>query len=66
MEKDDDYTLELVSRWATELAHVAKKDKVKVAQRLEYAHRRTLGPNGDRDALDKELADLMWQGLLGR
>lgn len=63
-----DYASELVSKW-TSLGHlqgVKEQDRTRVAQRLEAAHRRSLGQRGDHHALERELQQLQREGFFGR
>lgn len=62
-----DYTQELINKWTAcgHLAGVAEQDRVKVAQRLEAAFRRSLGQHGEFDALGKELQSLRREGYFG-
>lgn len=63
-----DYTAELVAKW-TDLGYlgsIKEQDRTKVAQRLEAAHRRSLGAHGDFQALQREVNNLRREGYYGR
>ena len=66
--EQDDYTSELIAKWTGtgHLAGVKEHDQTKVAQRLEAAHRQTLGPRANFLALDNELQRLRQEGFFGR
>lgn len=61
-----DYSTELVSKWENSghLCNVAEQDRIKVAQRLEAAHRRSLGQRGDSNAIESELYRLKKEGYV--
>lgn len=61
-----DYTEELINKWTSHLTGVKEQDLTKVAQRLEAAHRRSLGQRGDQRALERELQLLHREGFFGR
>lgn len=66
MQQEEDYTTELLTKWAVtgHLVNVGDSDQVAVAQRLEAAHRRSLGPRGDVSALCDEMNKLRREGYI--
>lgn len=62
MNSDDSYSDELLAKWASDLVNVLEQNKIHVAQRLEAAYRRSLGPNADREAVQKEMNSLQREG----
>lgn len=63
MESDDNsYQNELLAKWSSSLLNVHDIAKLHVAQRLEAAYRRTLGSNGDQQALQNEMNVLDKEG----
>lgn len=61
-----DYANELLAKWLPTMIGVREQDQTKVAQRLEAAHRRSLGPRGDFQALQKEMNILRREGYFNR
>jgi hypothetical protein len=65
MEQQEDYVIELLNKWATNLVGVQEHNKTRAAQRLEAAFRRSLGQRGDFQAVSKELIALRQEGFFG-
>lgn len=63
--QQEDYTSELITKWSLtgHLVGVQELDQVKVAQRLEAAYRRSMGPRGDIHAINREMEALRREGF---
>lgn len=66
MEQDNDYVNELLNKWMPTMFGVREQDRTKVAQRLEAAHRRSLGQRGDAQAVQRELNILRREGYFAQ
>lgn len=64
--EQQDYSIEMIEKWASSghLSNVMEMNRLHVAQRLEAAHRRSLGFNGDSAALLKEMNQLEREGYI--
>lgn len=61
--EQDDYVIEMLAKWSTMVVGIREQDRTQAAQRLEAAHRRSLGPRGDRQAVQRELSQLQREGF---